>query len=107
MRINEWAPQQFTFQDLNRTLTINLCLRSSGIMGVGLWPFHSPKNEVSWLNHRNGIRFGKHGSVVSAGTFRAEGSYSGNSCSLGERCLSRAESKQRGRFLHFIGVQTA
>jgi hypothetical protein len=43
----------------------------AGILVAGLWPFHAPRNEVSWLSTGNGLSFGKHGSIVSAGRFRA------------------------------------
>lgn len=37
------------------------------ILVAGLWPFHSPKNDVSWLTNEDGIRFGRFGCVFSAG----------------------------------------
>ena len=36
-----------------------------GILVAGLWPFHTPKNEVTWLKDRNGLRFGDYGTVRS------------------------------------------
>jgi hypothetical protein len=53
-----------------------------GILVAGLWPFHTPRNEVSWLSRTNGILLGKHGSIVSAGSFKARASQGNNSCSL-------------------------
>jgi VanZ family protein len=53
-----------------------------GILVAGLWPFHTPRNEVSWLSQTNGILLGKHGSIVSAGFFKARASQADNSCSL-------------------------
>ena len=53
-----------------------------GILAAGLWPFHAPRNEVSWLTEGNGLLFGKHGSIVSAGPFEAKGPLADNSCSL-------------------------
>jgi len=38
---------------------------------VGLWPFHSPKNDVKWSSQSNGLFLGKHGSVVSAGLIKS------------------------------------
>ena len=52
------------------------------ILVAGLWPFHAPRNDVSWLDLKNGILFGKHGSIVSAGPFKAHASQGDNSCSL-------------------------
>jgi hypothetical protein len=53
-----------------------------GILMAGLWPFHAPRNEVIWLSGSNGLRFGKHGTMVSASPFKARASQDDNSCSL-------------------------
>ena len=53
-----------------------------GILAAGLWPFHAPRNEVSWLAPRNGLLFGEHGSIVSTGAFKASPSQGDSSCSL-------------------------
>jgi hypothetical protein len=53
-----------------------------GLLVAGLWPFHTPKNEVSWLSQGNGLLFGKYGSIVSAGTFKANRLGEERSCSL-------------------------
>jgi hypothetical protein len=53
-----------------------------GILVAGLWPFHAPRNQVSWLSQENGVRFGKHGSIVSANPFKAHATQEGNSCSV-------------------------
>ncbi len=39
------------------------------ILSLGLWPFHSPKNDVTWLGNRNGLRFGRFGTVISSSAF--------------------------------------
>lgn len=39
------------------------------ILVAGLWPFHAPRNQATWLAGQNGIRFGYHGTLVSAGKF--------------------------------------
>jgi VanZ like protein/concanavalin A-like lectin/glucanase superfamily protein len=54
----------------------------SGILLAGLWPFHSPQNDVSWLNRGNGLLLGKYGSIVSAGTFETNRSQTDSSCSI-------------------------
>jgi glycopeptide antibiotics resistance protein len=60
-----------------------LCLLVLGSIALaGLWPFHAPHNAVSWLRDENGLSFGGHGSAVSAGAFRANGSLSHAGCSL-------------------------
>jgi len=48
-----------------------LCLLVlSCILVAGLWPFHVPRNAVNWLENENGLRFGRHGSVLSVTAFR-------------------------------------
>lgn len=53
-----------------------------GILVAGLWPFHAPRNEVSWLSEGSGLLFGKHGSIVSASQFKARVARGDKSCSL-------------------------
>jgi len=38
-----------------------------GILVAGLWPFHSPKNEVHWLANENGLQFDHYGTILSTG----------------------------------------
>jgi VanZ family protein len=40
------------------------------ILTLGLWPFHSPANEVSWMGDHDGLRFGKYGTVMGSGFFQ-------------------------------------
>jgi VanZ family protein len=61
-----------------------------GILVAGLWPFHAPRNAVSWLSNRNGLLFGDYGSILSAGEFRPSASPDGP-CSL-EIWLQPAET---------------
>ena len=51
------------------------------ILVAGLWPFHAPRNEVSWLSG-NGLLFGKHGSIISASPIEVDGAQADRSCSL-------------------------
>jgi len=53
-----------------------------GILVAGLWPFHAPLNQVTWLGEGNGLLFGKHGSLVSANPFQATAAQGDGSCSL-------------------------
>jgi hypothetical protein len=53
-----------------------------GILVAGLWPFHAPRNEVSWLSPKNGVLLGMHGSMVSAGSFNPQALQGNHSCSL-------------------------
>jgi hypothetical protein len=41
-----------------------------GLLVLGLWPFHAPRNQVTWLGNENGLRFADAGTVVSTGEFR-------------------------------------
>jgi hypothetical protein len=41
-------------------------------MIAGLWPFHRPRNEAKWVGRENAIRFGRHGSLISAGDFSSD-----------------------------------
>jgi VanZ like family/Concanavalin A-like lectin/glucanases superfamily len=52
------------------------------VLVVGLWPFHAPINEVTWLGNANGLSFGRHGTVLSSSIFTAPGSRDEASCSL-------------------------
>src|SRR5271157_1497911 len=54
-----------------------------GILLAGLWPFHAPRNDVSWLSEGKGLFLGKHGSLVSASPLSAaEGTHASDSCSI-------------------------
>ena len=53
-----------------------------GILVVGLWPFHSPRNDVAWVPEGNGLTVGPHGSLVSAGEFESRKSGFDASCSI-------------------------
>ena len=48
-------------------------------LSLGLWPFHSPKNDVTWLRNRNGLRFGKDATVISSSAFGMTNAESGSS----------------------------
>jgi hypothetical protein len=41
------------------------------VLSLGLWPFHSPRNDVTWQENRSGLRFGRFGTVIGSGTFPA------------------------------------
>jgi hypothetical protein len=71
-----------------------------GVLAAGLWPFHAPSNEVSWLTQGNGIRFGKYGSIVSEGTFNVSTLQTDDSCSI-EIWVRPSRSKLSGTILAF------
>jgi len=70
------------------------------ILTAGLWPFHAPKNEVSWLSNSNGLHFGEYGVVLSPGVSAFAGSKDGTSCSL-EIWLQPDHSDTGGTILAF------
>ncbi len=39
------------------------------VLTLGLWPFHAPGNDVSWLANRPGLRFGRFSTAFSSGVF--------------------------------------
>jgi len=43
----------------------------AGMLVAGLWPFHSPRNRVTWFAGGNGLHFGRHGVVLSSGKLNA------------------------------------
>jgi hypothetical protein len=67
---------------------------------LGLWPFHSPANEVSWLGTHDGLRFGKYGTVISSGLFQVPSPGDNSETSL-EIWLQPKKSSGGGTFLAF------
>jgi len=53
-----------------------------GMLVAGLWPFHSPKNQVKWLEGGNGLGFGRHGTILSSGKFKAANAPEAAPCSI-------------------------
>jgi hypothetical protein len=51
----------------------------SAILVAGLWPFHAPKNEVSWASYGNGLLLGNYGSLLSAREFSTNNATGGAS----------------------------
>jgi len=67
------ASRALTMNDVGRATAVSGVI-SLGILGgilvAGLWPFHQPANAVAWLERENGVRFGRHGIVLSSITLR-------------------------------------
>jgi hypothetical protein len=53
-----------------------------GILIAGLWPFHAPKNQVSWFSGGNGILLGDYGSLLSEGAFKQSNTNEGASIEI-------------------------
>lgn len=71
-----------------------------GILVAGLWPFRSPPNQVSWLDTKNGLRFGDHGTILSSGILQMTGLQDEPACSL-EIWLESGKTRQANSFLAF------
>ena len=54
----------------------------AGILVAGLWPFHAPHNDVTWLGDGNGLLFGRHGVMLSSVTHDLAGLKDEMNCSL-------------------------
>ena len=70
-RIRE-AIGQRNWEVIGAKLLGTICVFTlGGILVAGLWPFHSPKNQVTWFAGGNGLHFGRHGTILSSGKFKA------------------------------------
>lgn len=68
---------------IHRRIQSLICLSVlGGMLVAGLAPFRRPKNDVSWLGNRNGLHFGRFGTLVSSGTFQVAPVHDEPSCSL-------------------------
>lgn len=63
-------------------LSILCALVLIGILIAGLWPFHAPKNDVSWLSNGDGIRFGRYGLILNPAESSLPVVKEGRSCSV-------------------------
>jgi len=57
-------------------------LALAGMLVAGLWPFHSPRNRVTWSARGRGLHFGLHGTVISSGKFKVADAPADAPCSL-------------------------
>lgn len=61
--------------NIPRYVTSALCaLTVCVILVAALRPFHSPKNQVSWVPNEDTVRIGRDGTILSSGTFGFAGS---------------------------------
>jgi hypothetical protein len=68
---------------MKSTLLGVLCIAVLCItLSLGLWPFHSPRNDVAWLAGKNGLTFGTYGTVMSPGPLEAHDSQSDGSVEI-------------------------
>ncbi len=66
----------------SKLLGVACGLLLGGLLVAGLWPFHSPRNQVTWVAGGNGLHFGRHGTILSSGKFKAGNVPADASCSL-------------------------
>jgi hypothetical protein len=71
-----------------------------GLLVAGLWPFHSPRNQVTWSTGGNGLQFGTHGTILSSGKFHAANRQQPAPCSM-EIWLEPAFTAGSGTLLAF------
>ncbi|HXJ13578.1 MAG TPA: VanZ family protein [Candidatus Limnocylindrales bacterium] len=90
-RIHSWVITGSCFA----TLTI--------ILVAGLWPFRSPRNDVTWLNGENGIQLGRFGCIFSSAGFRDHESREDPSGSLEVWIKAAPLTKGRRTILAFEG----
>src|ERR1700722_8714918 len=66
------TPTANPFDMTRKTIVRAMCALVLGcILVAGLWPFHAPKNDVSWMSNGNGLLFGEYGSILSSGSLKA------------------------------------
>ena len=66
-----------------RVLALLCATVLSAILTAGLWPFHSPKNQVSWLNLTATVfHIGKYKIILSPGASRIIGVKDGTPCAV-------------------------
>lgn len=83
---------------------IGSCIATLAIILVaGLWPFHSPENNVNWLTNEDGIRFGRFGCVFSIGPIADQQSRQSTSGSLELWIKPAPATKGRRTILAFEG----
>jgi hypothetical protein len=81
-----------------------LCLSAlCGILCAGLWPFHAPKNDVSWSTG-SGLLFGENGTILSSTDFPPAGQNSQKACTL-EIWLQAGVLDDANTFLAFYNPQ--
>jgi hypothetical protein len=83
-----------------RLLGAGCLLIVCGMLVAGLWPFHVPKNKVSWIDHSRGLSFRRYSSIVSAGVLKDDSPQGVGACSL-EIWLQPAWADGKGTILGF------
>jgi VanZ family protein len=90
---------------LRQAIAVLAGMTLCGILVAGLWPFHSPKNRVRWLDNENGLQFDEYGTVLSTG-IPLRASSDGPSISI-ELWMAPASTWKRGTLFAFYDPSTA
>ena len=71
------------WREMGPKLLLLVCvLVLAGMLVAGLWPFHSPRNQVTWLRAGNGLQFGRHGVILSSARLNPAPEPADGPCSL-------------------------
>ena len=81
-----------------------LCL-VIGLLVFGLWPFHHPKNQVSWISGGDGLRLGRRATIVSDGPLKIGSSGPNRACSV-EVWLQPNRENDSGTIVAFYDSST-
>jgi hypothetical protein len=95
--LQQTSKDQTSDRRLFGTLAIGMAI---GISAACLWPFHAPKNDVSWLTDGNGLQFGRYGTVMSVGPFELAESPGDRGWSI-ELAMQAGKPMARRHFLTF------
>lgn len=94
-----------TANDMQRKAIGFLCASVLAcILTAGLWPFHAPKNEVSWLTTGTGLHFGRYGLILGSKSSTLPGLRDATSFSL-EIMLRPDRTDTGGTFLAFYSLE--
>ena len=83
---------------------ITCVIVASITLSLGLWPFHAPRNDVTWPMGEHGLRFGPYGTVMSSGKFETDVPKAAASCSV-ETWARAAHRSDSGTILSFYEGQ--
>lgn len=67
---------------------------------AGLWPFRQFPNQITWIESRQGVKFGKYGIILSSGALPADGA---SACSV-EIWIQPAGDGDSNTLLDFFGA---
>lgn len=89
-----------TSQVRNWILAITCAAILAGILVAGLWPFHAARNQVYEVANGGGMWFGRHGTVLSTGAFKAQDVGDDDPCDI-DIGLTPATTWDRNTILSF------